>query len=737
MRQVINFNYEWLYCPKDLKDGYEKECNENEFTLVSLPYANTILDKHKGENGDFPSQIEKYRFISCYRKHFTLHKDMKDKRIVLNFGAVATVAEVFVNGIKAGEHKGAYTSFDVDITKFLTFGEDNVISVRVDSTKHSDIPPEGGNVDYCLFGGIVRGVTMTVTEKEYIKSVFAYTQKSDKDSAEVVLQCEVEGEGKITAELFDSDGKLVSKGESRLEVDKPNLWGIENPYLYTLRVKFKEDVYEEKIGIRTFKFVNAGIELNGEVIKICGINRHEQWPWIGRAVPDKLQARDADMVKETGFNAVRCSHYPQSPAFLSRCDEIGLIVFEEAPGWQHIGDGFWQDIYKENIREMIKRDCNHPSIFSWGVRVNESNDCDSLYEETNRLARELDPTRPTHGTRRQDSYEGSNFLEDIYTAHYIYPDNPKHKPFIVTEHSWDCWGNGYGLPGASDEEALGFAKDFADKVNYYYGNENCAGGFAWSMFDYDNEVNYTKTENVFYSGIYDIFRLPKMVSNVYISQKDPKNAGANIYIANYWDDDQKPIIVRGVSGDIAQGEEAKGEILQGASFSVTVMSNCERVELYINGKKVAKEPVRQYTNLPHPFFVFEDIEYAPGEVTAVGYIGDEERARYTQRTPGKAHHLTLTPDYDTLVCDGADMTQVTVCVADESETRLPRGDNRVKISLSGEGEFIGEEEIALEGGRCVFIVKSKYKKAGDIICRVTGEGLIGAECVIKSEGEWK
>ena len=227
---------------------------------------------------------------------------------------------------------------------------------------------------------------------------------------------------------------------------------------------------------------------------------------------------------------MRCSHYPQDPSFLERCDEIGLIVFEEAPGWQFIGGEEWQEVYKENIREMILRDRNHPSILSWGTRVNESFDCDDLYTETNRIAKELDSTRPTHGVRRMESYENSNFLEneDIFCVNYTYPDFPRHRPFIITEHSMD-WFSGHGFPSASDSDALLFANSFAESVNYYFGNDLCLGGFAWSMFDYNNEVNYTDTDNLFYSGLYSIFRIPKMASYFYRSQKNPED-GAMVYI---------------------------------------------------------------------------------------------------------------------------------------------------------------------------------------------------------------
>lgn len=292
--------------------------------------------------------------------------------------------------------------------------------------------------------------------------------------------------------------------------------------------------------------------------------------------------------------------------------------------------------------------------------------------------------------------------------------------------------NGYGCPWATGQQALAYTKDFADKVNYYFGNDNCAGGFAWSMFDYDNEVNYTKSNNVFYSGIYDIFRLPKMAANLYISQKDPKKHGANIYIASYWDSDEKPLIVKSVSGDVAQGSSERAESTTADSFSVTVMSNCDYVELYINGKKLDKAPTRQYTSLPHPFFVFDGVEFEAGEVEAIGYIGGKEAVRYSQKTPKKAVKLSMESDYRALIADGCDMTQVTVSALDENGTLVPNCDSEVTIKVSGAGKFIGEEKIKLEGGRCIFIVQSKYNETGIIECTANAEKLQGACCTLET-----
>ncbi|MEY8328499.1 MAG: DUF4982 domain-containing protein [Lachnospiraceae bacterium] len=729
IREKVNFNTEWLYSSKDYTDGELKDFQEAEFEQVSIPHANTLLTRHKGP--DFQEQIESYRFISWYRRHFILDESYKEKRIFIEFEGVANAAKIYVNEKYIGEHKGAYTGFSFDITEFLnSWGEENVIAVRVDSTKRSDIPPEGGEVDYCLFGGIVRDVWLIATGECYIDNTFVSTpyikDGNGKVKNETVVYNKTKGDKELRVETYvlDKAGNVAAKGAETAmvkagkrhifsieteDIKKPELWDIKQPYLYRAVTKVSDgdkyiDDYETKIGFRWFEFTEEGFYLNGMPIKLIGVNRHEQWPYLGRAVNRKHQIADADLIKKTGFNAVRCSHYPQNPAFLDRCDELGLIVFEEAPGWQHIGDEAWQEVYKINIQEMIIRDRNHPSVVSWGTRVNESFDNNELYITTNNIAKELDSTRPTHGVRRMESYEDSKFLEneDIYTVNYQYPEIPRHKPFIITEHSMD-WFEGNGFSWAADTKALVFTKTFASVVDYYFGNKYCLGGFAWSMFDYNNEVNYTRTENVFYSGLYDIFRIEKMPAYFYMSQKDNKESPM-VYIANYWTDD--------------------------SSDTVTVMSNCDEVELYVNGKMIERLKPNLYMNLPHPMYEFKNVIFEEGEIMAAGYVNGREVARYTRRTPEEASRLVLTPEYSHIAADGSDFTAIKIELTDENGTVLPYADNQVSITVTGEGRFIGEKDLKLEGGSGAFYVAGKYQRTGKIQCSVSAEGVKGASCEI-------
>lgn len=751
VRKEKNFNMEWLYAPCNCENGHLPDLSEVTFESVCLPHSNRILESYKGE--DFQKQIESYRFVSWYRKHFTLDGFFADKKIYVRFEGVATIADVYVNGRYVGNHKGAYTEFTFDITDYVkTDGSDNVIAVRVDSEKQEEIPPEGGDVDYCLFGGIVRNVTMVVTERLRIDDVAITTPHIVDGDAGVHIKAVVENntdkskEAVVEAVIKDASGRAVAEGSGQVKlsaggkgvceidtgkVPDVKLWSVKEPNLYTAEVKMTDgnadtdkvritdenaytDTVSEKFGFRWFEFSDKGDEsafyLNGEKLTLRGINRHEQWPWIGRAVSNRHQASDADLIKETGLNAVRCSHYPQTRAFLDRCDEVGLIVFEEAPGWQYVGNDAWKEVYIENVKEMIARDKNHPSIISWGVRVNESLDSHDLYRETNRIAKDMDNTRPTHGVRKMESYEDSECQEDIFTVNYKYPDVPRIKPFIITEHASD-WVSGDGCPGAEDVKACEFIKSFGDTMNYYYGNAFCAGGFGWSMFDYNNEVNYTKSGHVFYSGLYDIFRYPKPAAYLYRSQKAVEDE-AVLYIANYW----------------ARVSETEAK-------DVLILSNCDEVELFVNGKSIGRIAPNTYENLPHPAFTFRNVGYEEGELKAVGYVDGTEAAVHVRNTPKAAAKLVMSADYKTLTADGSDFVQVIVELHDENGTVLPYDSSKVRISVSGPGTFIGEEEMELEGGHIGFIVQSKYNRTGVITCKAEltdSDGVEPAVLEIKS-----
>lgn len=737
-RETLNFNTDWLYSSTNYENGEAVRLDDSGFDKVSVPHANTILETHKGN--DFPNQIAAYRFISWYRRHFTLPENYAGRNITVDFEGVATIADVYLNGELLETHKGAYTGFSVDITdKVYTDGRENILAVRVNSERQPEIPPEGGNVDYCLFGGIVRDVTMTVTEPVHVKQVFVTTPGLTKGSGRINNSVDIRNnsrQGKsytVETTVLDKEGKTVTSVSKTADipagkltnvemttdaVSNPHLWDIDDPYLYTAVTKIKDgntviDTYHTRFGMRFMEFKtgpeDGSFYLNGKKIEIIGINRHEQWPWIGRAVPDKLQVQDADLIKADGINAVRCSHYPQDPSFLDRCDEIGLLVFEEPPGWQHIGDNEWKENFKENLRELILRDRNHPSIISWGARPNESKTDLAFNRECEEISKALDPTRVTHGVRWEFALpgdSGSNHLpdddvtgvNDILTVNYKYPENPPQIPYMVTEHSNDWWGDGYSW--AKDKESLAFIDSFATPLDYFYRNDKVAGGFGWSMFDYDNEVNYTNTGHVFYSGLYDIFRHEKAVAYLYRSQKDPGDNPV-IYVANSWTKD-------GTNTD-----------------TVYVMSNCDEIELFVNGTSKGRIDPNKYMNLPHPIFEFKNIPYEEGEVKAVGYIKGQKAGEYIRKTAGVPVRLAAKADYSTLTADGTDMTSVTVTAVDAEGNHVPFASNRINVTQTGgaKATLISEKNVELENGKIAFLVQSVRDSAGTAQFTVTSEGL--------------
>ncbi|CAN7390538.1 hypothetical protein LJR153_002435 [Paenibacillus sp. LjRoot153] len=434
MRQIFNFNTEWQFCAQDDPQSKHKNYKDDHFQEVHLPHTNKLVPHHYFSETD-------YQFVSWYRRHFEVPADWSGSSLLVEFDGVMSVAEVYVNGVFVGEHQGGYTSFSIEISEWVVVGESNVIAVRVDSTRRPDIPPEGRLVDYMLFGGIYRNVRLIVTSAVYIE--WAKYEWRDVTSQEASMEgtFRIRNRGEATTfilntSLINCEGKVVEQvttsiiaevGESEvrqvtLHVKNPHLWNIDDPYLYVLRTalydigveRVKSDDLSTRVGIRSAEFRKDGrFYLNGNPFKLRGLNRHQMFPYLGGAMCERGQRKDADILKEElGLNFVRSSHYPADPSLLDRCDEIGLLVFEELPGWQYIGDAQWKNKALVQLEEMIVRDRNHPSIFLWGVRINESQDDTEFYLRTNALARKLDPSRATGGVR---AIHSSEFLEDVIT----------------------------------------------------------------------------------------------------------------------------------------------------------------------------------------------------------------------------------------------------------------------------------------------------------------------------------
>jgi len=779
LRKVINLNFGWKYSPVFEDEMLKKSFDDSSFETVDIPHANKELPLNYFDERE-------YMFVSCYRKKFKLDKgDYADgKRVLLHFECVACRSLVYVNGKYAGEYKGAYTPFTFDITDHLS-SRDNVIAVRVDSTETPDMPPFGKVVDYLCYGGIYREVWLECVEKEHIEDIFVRTgnvlDKKKLLTADITFSDKLKGELKL--ELLDGE-KVIAERTTEFDakvfrvkwgIQGVQNWDIENPKLYTLRVTFGKDVKEVRFGFREARFTKNGFYLNGKRIKLIGLNRHQSYPYVGYAMPKSAQEADADLLKFTlGCNIVRTSHYPVSKHFLNRCDEIGLLVFTEMPGWQYtdMNPGEWQDNAIENVRRMIIRDRNHPSIVLWGVRINEGADCDALYEKTNALARSLDPTRQTGGVR---NFPQSHLLEDVYTYNDFSHSGGKIKllpptvvagpnaPYLVTEF------NGHMFPTKSyDREDIRteHALRHARVQSASFGNDRISGAIGWCMSDYNTHCDFGSGDRICYHGVTDIFRIPKLAAAVYASQQDyipvlevsssmdigdhPKSFRGQIYIFTNCDyvkvyknnklteivyPNRKlfpnlphpPMTPRDFLGNALETDpdlnktSAKyfKEVLLAAEtngFNVPPSAYAKLLMAMISGKKTISETIDIITKY------FANWGNVQPEYKFEGYIDDKLVATVV-KSPSNICKVTAKADKKVLIEDATyDVTRIELIAKDQNNNRLPYAKNAINVTVEGAARIIGPSEFALLGGARAFWIRS-IGKSGDIKVTIKGEGI--------------
>lgn len=577
----IAFNNDWLFT-ENFDAGFD------EAVSVRLPHTAKEIPYNYINCRD-------YQMVCGYRKIFTAPGDWQGKKLILRFDGAAHEATVFCNGERVGYHACGYTAFCVDITDLVRLGGENVIDVRLDTRESLNIPPFGFVIDYLCYGGLYREVTLEVKEPEYIKEVLIENTGLREIRVRIASEC-----GRLVTDIVDNSGAVISSAVGKafeLNVPEAELWSVDSPALYTARVRAMRDgecVDEKRLrfGFRTVKFKSDGFYLNGERLKIRGLNRHQAYAYVGYAMPRSVQELDAEILKnELGVNAVRTSHYPQSQHFISRCDELGLLVFTEIPGWQHIGDEDWKRQAVKNTDEMVRQYMHHPSIMLWGVRINESQDCDELYRRTNAVAHTLDSGRQTSGVRY---IEKSRLLEDVYAYNDFSHcgDNAglkpkksvtakKHNGYLVSE----CNGHMFPTKAFDDERhRLDHALRHAKVLDAMYADDDISGIFPWCMFDYNTHQDFGSGDGICYHGVMDMFRNPKLASAVYASQSE-----------------DKPCCVVSSSMDI--GEHPAGDIGR-----VYVFTNADCVRLFKDGVFVREfAPSREeYPALPHPPVIIDD-----------------------------------------------------------------------------------------------------------------------------------
>ena len=714
-RIVLDLKQAWLFLPRDTAAAARVTCDESKFARVTLPHSNVELPFH-----NFSEQ--EYTFVSWYRRHFTLPKEAKGGRVFIDFDGVMIAATVFVNGKQASaEHRGGYTPFSVDVTDLVNLVGDNVLAVRVDSTERKDIPPFGHVVDYLTFGGIYRDVRLRICDSIHIEHIFARPLDALADRQRLDITARIANASddaktlKLFATLADAKGKVIRTArdtvtvQPRQTVDDDGLamaalkvqrWDLETPSLYTLTVQIEDDdAVSTRIGWRDAEFRDDGaFYLNGRAMKLRGLNRHQTYPYIGAAAPARLQRRDADIIKhDLACNIVRTSHYPQSPHFHDRCDEIGLLVLEEIPGWQHLGDAEWKKLVLRDVEAMIVRDRNRPSIILWGVRVNESGDDHELYAATNALAHRLDPTRQTGGVRFK--YD-SERLEDVFTMNDFYYDlrPPNHPKYLVTEF---C-GHLYPTKSFDQEERVRQHAIHHVHVHNQIGGQRIAGGIGWCAFDYNTHLDFGSGDRICYHGVMDIFRQPKIASFFYAAHADPAKRVV-LEAATYW----------------KMGDKSGGGV-----EPLVIFSNCDEVEILIADKSRGRwKPDRQtYPNLARPPFIAKGLSAGWGgdwqSLELRGYIGSEHVATKKISHDGQPARLVISADDQTIDADGSDMTRIALSIVDDFGNILPFAMQPVTLKLSGPGVLVGENPHSMPGGRGGVYVRST-KKPGTIVVTAT------------------
>jgi beta-galactosidase len=783
MREIIPLNFSWYFQTFD--SSHVKDfINIDDFKEVDVPHHAVEIPF----NNFNETMLEG---VFSYVKKIEIKEMWKNKIITLRFEGVAHKASVYINQKYVFEHKGGYTPFDVDITPFVSFGEMNELLVVVNSQEDSSIPPFGGVVDYLGYSGIYREVSLVIYENYHIKDVFIKTDGIKKIQIDVETS---QPEGILVYKVKDKDLNVVVKGMVIVDnnkitietfIDDVHLWDIDHPYLYQLELHYEinqtlMDSTCDLFGIRHAEFREDGFYLNQRKIKLIGLNRHQSYPYVGYAMPKSIQQEDADILKYgLGLNCVRTSHYPQSKHFLNRADEIGLLVFEEIPGWQHIGDETWQDQSLKDLEDMIIRDKNHPSIMLWGVRINESPDHQTFYQKTNTLARSLDSTRQTGGVR---NIQHSEFLEDVYTYNdFSHTGNnpgldPKKKitkrvPYLVTEY------NGHMFPTKrydTESKRVEHAIRHLNVINNMMdSNNHISGAIGWCMNDYNTHQEFGSGDRVCYHGVLDMFRIPKYASYSYLSQQDTTHVMEVLSTMNL------------------------GEYPGGLLPNVFVLTNVDYIKLYKNDVyiKTFYPNHKQFPHLKHPPVMIDDLigetlakqegmkpkdaqkakeifraitkhgnrlplmykirmlmllkkykltidqgvemffKYTSGwgstklSYRFEGYKNEQLVQTVIKENLTSSHYIVDSMRDKLIIGDSYDVLSLTVKKVDQHHQILPYACDAIKIETNKHIELIGPNVISLQGGAIGFYVKSKSKGKG-IIKITTQEGAIEKEVIV-------
>lgn len=765
-RLVYNFNLGWRFYKGDVEGAERKNFDDSAWQIISTPHTVELMPAEG-------SGCRNYQGIAWYRKKFVVPAELKNKDILIHFEAAMGKQIVYLNGNQVLEHVGGYLPFNVNLSdKGIQAGDSCLIAVMVDNSDDKNFPPgkRQYTLDFTYHGGIYRdvwmiakssiGITDVIDENRVAGGgIFVHFDQISEKSADVYVNTEVKNKSNrahtVTVETTLADFqsipmKKVSKnltlkpGEIRTIIQKivvknPHLWSPESPYLYRVQSRIKSgrealDGGITRVGIRSFAFDSkVGFKLNGKPYgQLVGANRHQDFAYVGNAVPNSQQWRDAKRLRDAGCTIIRTAHYPQDPSFMDACDEMGLFVIVATPGWQYWNkDPKFAEWVHRNTREIIRRDRNHPSVLMWEPILNETRYPLDFALEALQITKDEYPY-PYRPIAAADVHSAG--VADNYDVVYGWPgdDEKAEKPkqciftreFGENVDDWYAHNNNNRASRSWGErplliQALSLAKSYDEM---YRTTGQFIGGAQWHPFDHQRGYH----PDPYWGGIYDAFRQPKYAYYMFRSQSPASlqhpiaESGPMIYIAH--------------------------EMSQWSDADVVVFSNCDSVRLtvYDNSRSWTLPVVHEKGHMPNAPVVFKNVwdfwearEYSYKQknwqkvnMVAEGII-DGKVVCSTKRMPSRRStklRLYVDTEEKSLVADGSDFIVVVAEVTDDSGHTRRLAKENIVFTVEGEGEIIGDASIyanprPVEFGSAPVLIRSTRKPGKiKVTARVQFEG---------------
>lgn len=773
-RIVYNFNEGWRFYLGNARNAQSTSFDDTSWQVVCAPHS-VSLEPSEASGG------RNYQGICWYRKRFTVPADMAGKTITVHFEAVMGKQQVFVNGKRVTAHEGGYMPIIINLSEQgVKAGDTCLIALRVDNSDDKDYPPgkSQSQLDFAYHGGMYRDVWLIGKSPLHITDalernevagggVFVHYDNISTTSADIFVDVEVCNDSELSPKsvievrLKDRDGNLVKTIKQKVSLPaglpglmctaqltttlkNPHLWSPEDPYLYDVEIRVLDgkrctDGGMVRIGIRKAEFRGKdGFWLNGKPYQqMVGGNRHQDFAYVGNALPNSQQWRDAKRLKEAGMTIIRAAHYPQDPSFMDACDELGLFIIVPTPGWQFWNkDPKWAAKVHQNTRDIIRRDRNHPCVLMWEPILNETHFPKDFALEALQVTREEYPWPGRPVAAADMKSEG---VKDNYDVLYDWAYNIGQEKFAtdkcVFTREWGEYVDDWYAHNAINRAARGWgerpmliaALSLADTYGMMYrGQRQFTGGCLWHPFDHQRGYH----PDAYLGGIYDAFRQKKYAFEMFRSQMQ----APGVTLPNPTPKGEPMVFIA-------------HELTPFSDADVVVFSNCDSVRLTaLDGAKVATLPVRHEAegtpNVPVVFKDFWDFWKAREQsynkrswqrvsLLAEGIIDGEVVCQEKKMPSRRSTKIRLVADEmgRELVADGSDFIVVVAEVTDDEGNVRRLAREHITFSVEGEGTIIGNADIqanprAVEWGTAPVLIRSTHK-AGDIrvIARATFEGV--------------